>query len=306
MRPAQLLAGVVALSSLSAAWPDVFDRGNAVAAVNNVLYGRQEGDNNNADPSESAPPKSTAAPKETAPAEDNNNDEENPKPSNTSDAPKETADPKDKPSATGNDKDNKSTGTNRASRTQTGKASKTPEFDNRLPAGGIQMITPAPLAGPIYYKIGEWVTFAWNYTSLSVTPSAIDILATCTANQATYTLAVNQTVEETGRVLWDTKAYSEKEGAVPLLTEKYTLLVYDSNSEVTAAPRAGYLGVFNQFTFGMYTPQPYVKWKDYTCANCNPNAALSPFESLTLRMLMITCGTTFASLLYFAFSFGVL
>jgi hypothetical protein len=42
MRPAQLLAAVVALSSVSAAWPDVFDKGNALAQVNNVLYGRQD------------------------------------------------------------------------------------------------------------------------------------------------------------------------------------------------------------------------------------------------------------------------
>jgi hypothetical protein len=126
------------------------------------------------------------------------------------------------------------------------------------------MITPAPMAGPQFYKIGEWVTLAWNYTSLKATPSAVDVLASCQANQATYTLAVNQTVEATGMVLWDTKSYQEKaqsEGKTPLLTEKYTLIVYDSESSISAAPQAGYLGTSNQFTFGMYEPQPYVPWK---------------------------------------------
>jgi hypothetical protein len=120
------------------------------------------------------------------------------------------------------------------------------------------------MAGPQFYKIGEWVTFAWNYTSLKAPPSAVDVLASCSANQATYTLAVNQSVEATGMVLWDTKSYQEnahKEGKTPLLTEKYTLIVYDAESSISAAPRAGYLGTSNQFTFAMYEPRPYVKWK---------------------------------------------
>lgn len=117
------------------------------------------------------------------------------------------------------------------------------------------MITPAVIAGPQFYKIGDWVEFAWNYTSLSMTPKHIDIMATCTANQATYTIAVNQSVEETGRVYWNTNETSN------LLTETYTLLIYDAESSVSATAKPGYLAVYNQFTFGMYSPQPYVPWK---------------------------------------------
>tara|TARA_R110002003_G_scaffold127_10_gene11971 strand:+ start:9295 stop:9765 length:471 start_codon:yes stop_codon:yes gene_type:complete len=123
------------------------------------------------------------------------------------------------------------------------------------------MVTPNALAGDQFYKVGDWVTFAWNYTSLSVTPSYIDVMASCSANQATYTLAVNMSATNT-KVLWDTE--NTPSGQPPFLTEKYTLLIYDSQSEVTTAPRAGYLAVFNQFTFGMYTPQPYVEWKGTT------------------------------------------
>lgn len=117
------------------------------------------------------------------------------------------------------------------------------------------MVTPGALAGSQFYKVGDYVTFAWNYTSLSQTPSAIDILASCTANQATYTIAVNQSADQT-QVVWDTK--NTPSGQVPFLTEKYTLLIYDAESSVSAAPKAGYLGVFNSFQFGMYTPKPYV------------------------------------------------
>jgi hypothetical protein len=124
------------------------------------------------------------------------------------------------------------------------------------------MVTPGALAGSQFYKVGDYVTFAWNYTSLSQTPSAIDILASCTANQATYTIAVNQSADQTS-VVWDTK--NTPSGQVPFLTEKYTLLIYDAESSVSAAPRAGYLGVFNTFQFGMYTPQPYVPLKGKIC-----------------------------------------
>lgn len=164
------------------------------------------------------------------------------------------------------------------------------------------MVTPNALAGDQFYKVGDWVTFAWNYTSLSVTPSAIDVLASCSANQATYTIAVNMSAAQT-QVLWDTQ--NTPSGQAPFLTEKYTLLIYDAESSVTAAPRPGYLGVFNQFTFGMYTPQPYVDWKDFQCANCVKNGALSHTEKMTLKVLLLTSGTTIASLVYFAHNFGL-
>lgn len=307
MRPSQLLAAVVAVSSLSAAWPDVFDSGNAVAQVNNMLHVRQ--DNQENESSESAQPSNTREPTRTSAKDEEPTDtgkpsdeEETDKPTPTekesgSGKPEET----DKPNSTkkGDDDDKKTTS----------KPNPTKSYDARLPAGGISMITPAPAQGQQFYKIGEWVTMAWNYTSLKATPSAVDILASCQANQATYTLAVNQSIEATQLVLWDTKAYqddAQKNGKTPLLTEKYTLIVYDSESSISAAPRAGYLGTSNNHIFGMYEPQEYVPWKDFKCANCNPNAGLSAFESLTLRALLITCGTTFGSLLYFAYSFGVL
>jgi hypothetical protein len=131
------------------------------------------------------------------------------------------------------------------------------------------MVTPSVFDGQQYYKIGDWVHLAWNYTSIRAFPNAVDILATCTANQATYTLAVNQSVAKvtgpdataTGEVFWNTGSYKEDHpNGAELLTEMYTLIIYDSNSSATEPAKPGYLAPFKQFTFGMYSKQAY---KDY-------------------------------------------
>lgn len=126
------------------------------------------------------------------------------------------------------------------------------------------MVTPAVIAGAQYYKIGDHVTFAWNYTSLSITPSYIDVLASCSINTQLYTIAANQTVDPTGAVTWDTGDY-QATATVPLLTETYTLVVMDAQQDFSATPRAGYLGVANQYTFGMYVPQSYTPLNGNTC-----------------------------------------
>ncbi|KAF2464688.1 uncharacterized protein BDR25DRAFT_329012 [Lindgomyces ingoldianus] len=290
MRPTQLLAAVVALSSLSAAWPEAFHNANALADVREALYGRQ-------DNSGSSKPTATDDAKSTGDSRPSNSD--------ASQTAESTAKETGKQSASGSDSQSsgKVTGsiTSSAKSTAT-KSTKSSSIDPRSPAGAVSMVTPSALAGSQFYKIGDWVTFAWNYTNLLVTPAAVDVLATCTANQATYTLAVNMTVHETGRVLWDTGAY-QSSATVPLLTETYTLLIYDAESSVSATAKPGYLGVFNQFQFGMYTPQPYTPWADYKCSTCN--SALSSLERMTLKALLFTTGTTIASLLYFTYSFGM-
>ncbi|KAJ4412287.1 hypothetical protein N0V91_000758 [Didymella pomorum] len=278
MRPSQLLAGLLALTSATAAMPDAFANMHGLGDVKNI-FARQ--DDNSASASEkqsSDQPTRTSAPassKASATNSDSNDD----------------ASTTEKASASGSQK---------ASGSKTTGKSKATSYDARLPAGGISMVTPGALAGSQFYKVGDYVTFAWNYTSLSQTPSAIDILASCTANQATYTIAVNQSADQT-QVVWDTK--NTPSGQVPFLTEKYTLLIYDAESSVSAAPKAGYLGVFNSFQFGMYTPQPYVPFSEFNCANCN--GALSQFEKMTLKAMLLTTGTTIGSLAYFTYTFGL-
>jgi len=164
------------------------------------------------------------------------------------------------------------------------------------------MVTPNPIAQVTYYKAGEFVTFAWNYTSLSVTPSAVDILASCSQNSYTYTIATNQTISNaTQAVTWDTS--KETAGSNPLLTATYTLIIYDAEKEVTSTPSAGYLDTFNQFTFGMYTPQPYTPLNEFKCATCS--GALSQTERQALGFMAVTSLVTVLTFTWFAHGFGV-
>ncbi|KAF2687011.1 hypothetical protein K458DRAFT_184440 [Lentithecium fluviatile CBS 122367] len=290
MRPSQLLAAVVALSSVTAAWPDVFGNAPALGDINNIIYGRQD-NTESANSETTSDAKTTDAPTSTGDAKTTGSDKTT---ATNSDESKTT----DKASGSG-----ASTGSKGATKTSSGKP-KVTNFGDDVPAGGIAMVTPGVFDGTQYYKIGDWVHLAWNYTSLSMTPSAVDVLATCTANQATYTLAVNQSVKATGEVFWNTGTYKDDHpNGAELLTEMYTLMIYDSNTSVTAAAKPGYLSPYKTWTFGMYSPQPYTPWASFKCANCN--AALSPFEQLTLKAIMLTSTTTIASLLYFTASFGV-
>jgi len=165
------------------------------------------------------------------------------------------------------------------------------------------MVTPNALAASQYYKIGDHVTFGWNYTSLSVTPSAIDIFASCSVASHAFPIAMNQSVGPSGAVTWDTGKY-QSTATVPLLTETYTLVIYDAAKGVSATPKAGYLGVFDQFTFGMYSPQPYTPLNDYQCATCS--GALSAMERQALTFVLGMGLITILSFTWFARGFGVL
>ncbi|KAI9719816.1 MAG: hypothetical protein M1812_003305 [Candelaria pacifica] len=200
-------------------------------------------------------------------------------------------------SASGSDNKNDASKTDNSS-------SETTVIDPRLAAGGIQMVTPPASLAAVnqYYKVGDFVTFAWNYTSLSVSPKAIDIVATCSSNQHTYTLAMNQSVGETNAVTWDTGAY-QKTATIPLLTESYTLIIYDAAKDVSATAQAGYLGQA-QFPFAMYTPQPYTPLSDYTCATCS--GALSDMERQALKFMFGMGIITVLSFTWFVGGLGVM
>ncbi|KAI4176329.1 MAG: hypothetical protein LQ343_001067 [Gyalolechia ehrenbergii] len=170
---------------------------------------------------------------------------------------------------------NTKSGTTKAAKSGTEKTkaapTKTSSVDPRLPPGGVNMITPSALAVTSYYKVSDYVTFAWNYTSLSVKPSRINAFVSCASNSATYAILNNATFEPTAKVIWDTKP--EASGTAPLLTETYTLVVYDASKDLTAIPQAGHLGSYQQFAFGMYTPQPYTALSAQTTP---PNKRIFP------------------------------
>lgn len=163
-------------------------------------------------------------------------------------------------------------------------------------------MTPAATAASQYYKVGDFITFEWNYTSLSNTPAAVDVFATCALNQATYTIASNMTVGETGRVIWDTGDQAAVTAAYPVAT--YTLFIHDSARDPTQAASAGDLAAFNQFRFGMYTGQPYTPLNEFKCSTCN--AALSLHEQQALGVIGVTAVVTILSFTWFANGAGLL
>ena len=183
----------------------------------------------------------------------------------------------------------------------TDKNSKSTAVDPRLPPGGVSMITPAALAGQQYYKVGDYVTFAWNYTSLSNTPSAIDVLASCSLNSATYTIAGNVSVEETQSLIWDTGA--SQTNTQPFPVASYNLIIHDSSQDIDAVPSAGDLGSYNQYVFGMYTGQPYVPLNEFRCATCS--GAMSIHEKQAFGVLLFTSLVTVLSFTWFANGFGL-
>ncbi|GIK07824.1 hypothetical protein Aspvir_003493 [Aspergillus viridinutans] len=194
------------------------------------------------------------------------------------------------------------TGTDKSGKSSKAKTStKSTSIDARLPAGGTSMLIPTAGA-TTYYKIGDHVTFAWNYTSLVVTPSAVNVLATCTMNSATYTLTSNMSVEATGKVVWDTGKY-QANATVPLLTATYTLYVVDVDKDIGDTASAGHLGSQNGYSFGMYSPQPYTPLNEYNCATCN--SALSDIERQALKFAFGMAMITIASFTWFAGDFGV-
>ena len=242
-------------------------------------------------------------------------------PTKTSDAASETT-KSDSKSASGTaaSKNAKASGTAAATSEAAASASGTQKaaatsVNPVLPAGGVNMLTPSALAQTTYYKIGDDVSFAWNYTSLSITPSKVNVLVSCSANSATYTLKSNASFEKTASIVWDTAP--DITGTAPLLTETYTLVIYDAQKAITDIPSAGKLGVSDDFTFGMYIPQKYTPLSgnsfpsaqsaldyllttclvDWTCAVCS--AALSDTERQALTFMFGMCIVTVLSFTWF-------
>ena len=299
MRPATLLSSVLLLAATSSAWSNPFDAMKRDIAP--LLIQRQDDsssqapsstNNNNKESSASNTNDSENTSKASAtPTNDNNNDNNNnDEESSTSGTAKSTGGTSkgsetDKSTITGSATNTKASGSG-GSKTTGGS---TKQFDPRLPAGGASMITPDAMSPASYYKIADQITFAWNYTSLSRNPSAVDVLATCTANNALYTIAANETWEQMQTIVWDTGAY-QSTGTIPLLTETYTLIIHDAAKDVSATASPGYLGTWKQFTFGMYSPQPYTPMADYVCATCS--SAMSSMEKQTYAFLFSMAGVT--------------
>ncbi|KAK4193590.1 hypothetical protein QBC35DRAFT_479658 [Podospora australis] len=144
------------------------------------------------------------------------------------------------------------------------------QFDLNDPPGSVVMVTPDVFAGNQLYKLGDFVTWQWNYTNLQGTPTAIDVLITNTDAKATWTLTHNMTFSEVGKFTWDTKPYTTDLGQPLLDMAQYTLMIHDSEGSPTDRPEPGYLAPFTNWKFGMYKGQSYTDSADgYVCASCS-------------------------------------
>lgn len=179
-------------------------------------------------------------------------------------------------------------------------------YDSEDQAGGVAMITPATTAGTTLYRIGDStpITWVWNYTSLQGTPTAIDVMVSCSTATATWTLTQNMTFEPTATFTWDTQKYVESAVASPLLVAQYTLLIIDSDSSVSATAEPGYLAPYDGFQFGMYTARPYEDLGEWKCATCS--GALGNGERQALGLVVSMSLITILSFTWYVTGFAAL
>ena len=176
-------------------------------------------------------------------------------------------------------------------------------FPPDSPPGGVSMKTPATTAIPTpLYKIGDWVTFSWNYTSLLGDPTAVDVLISCSTATSTWTLTSNMTFKTDAHYLWDTNKQAS-DSAQPLLVELYTLLIKDSDAAVTDVPSPGYLGAYSGLTFGLYTAQPYTDLANWDCVGCS--SARSNYDRHLVVVLISTALITILSFTWFVSGLGL-
>lgn len=178
------------------------------------------------------------------------------------------------------------------------------EFPPDNPPAGISMQTPNTFLQPSgLYRISDYVTWSWNYTSLLGTPTAIDVIVSCSTASETYTLTANMSFATSVNYVWDTKKQAN-DVQNPLGNAMYTLIVKDSQAAITQAPEAGYLGAYTGYTFGMYTGLPYTPYPDWTCpGSCS--AAMSIFNNQIVGMAVIMSITTVLSFTWFVSGLGL-
>ncbi|KAL5612998.1 hypothetical protein BROUX41_003925 [Berkeleyomyces rouxiae] len=158
-------------------------------------------------------------------------------------------------------------------------------------AGGMSMISPQTAAFKPLYKAGDFYTWEWNYTNVRATPTAIDLILSCSSITQSWTLTSNMTWATPATFIWDSSQQAN-DAQKPLVPHNYTLIIKDSEDSITAAAEGGYLAVQSTFTFGIYTPAPYTPLADWECTTCIVGAA-SKSSSFVLPMVLTSLLITF-------------
>jgi len=160
------------------------------------------------------------------------------------------------------------------------------------PAGGITITNP-PQTATSFYKIApsQAITFAWNMTSVIVTPTHLTLSAVCD-NGNTYPVGPTDGIipGTATQVVWDIYEYQRSNPNKPLAQATYTLNIWDDRGP-GAPRRPGYLEQNTNLRFALYTPQAYTPIASgWTCATCNSAssfAAHPAFISLLITFFVI-------------------
>lgn len=192
------------------------------------------------------------------------------------------------------------TGTDKDASSTSKKSSKTTTASVNAddPAGSAVMLTPQTTLTSALYRIGEFVTLGWNYTNVQVTPTAVDIVISCTTASESWTLTSNMTYETSGALTWDTGTFQSDSVQQPLLVEQYIMYIYDADSSISATAGPGELTAAAAMTFGLYTGQPYTPLASgWVCATCS--GAMSSSERQAIGFLITVSAITVASFTWF-------
>ncbi|KAJ8119964.1 hypothetical protein ONZ43_g3204 [Nemania bipapillata] len=286
--PQQILTIALALSPLAAAWsqwlPD----------LDSLVVRQDDGSST----SENQPTK-TPSPSSSA----------------TADAPKETSTSKPAQSSQSDDDSETTTGKTTTGTTTKGSSSKTTKTSgskhtsyNALdPAGGVAMISPPTTSAMPLYRIDNTdpITWKWNYTSLQGTPSAIDVLISCSKATATWTLTQNMTFAPTATFTWDSNKFQQEQIGSQLPVELYTLIIYDAEGSVTDTAEPGYLAPYSGFQFGLYTSKPYTSLNEWKCVTCSA-APGGPLDRQALGFAVTMTMFTVLSFTWYVTGFAAL
>lgn len=207
------------------------------------------------------PAETTAPSNDDEDSNDDNNDEDSNNDNNEEDNNDDEEDPDDSNLNTASTLDPDSTETGKS--TSTGKES----FDHTDPPGGASFITPDPRAGPALYKAGEEITFVWNYTNVLAEPTAVDVLLSCSAASALWTLTGNMSFADPATYVWDSSE-QQTDASQPLLTEEYMLIVKDSEIEMDSTPENGYF-TRQDLGIAIYLPKDPIDMDDWNCPTCS-------------------------------------
>ncbi|KAI6378109.1 hypothetical protein MCOR25_002353 [Pyricularia grisea] len=206
-------------------------------------------------------------------------------------------------SASGTQPQNTASITQTGSSTATGKPSGNStrtQFDAQDPAGSVVMVTPATTAGTQLVKVGDWVTWGWNYTNLQAPPTAIDVLISCSQATRTWTLTQNMTYATKADFLWD----SSNDRGTPYVVAEYTLIIYDSDSSISATAEPGYLAPYSGFKFGMYTGAAYTPLASgWRCVSCS--GAMSGVDKGAWGVALMTSAITVMTFTWFVTGVGL-